>query len=65
MLSPRDWAGFVRELGSRFGPQMVRNHARVDEQSAIGSVWPNMRPIPEVATMAEFAAWASARHAAV
>lgn len=65
MLSARDWAGFVRELGSRFGPQMVRNHARVDEQSAIGSVWPNMRPLPEVGTMAEFVAWASARHAAV
>jgi glycosyltransferase involved in cell wall biosynthesis len=61
MLSPRDWAGFARELGTRFGPTMLRNHARVDEQSEIASVWANMRPIPQIKTIGEFAAWASAR----
>jgi glycosyltransferase involved in cell wall biosynthesis len=61
MLSPRDWFGFLRELGTRFGPAMIRNHARVDERSEIASVWANMRPIPETRTIGEFAAWASAR----
>jgi hypothetical protein len=61
MLSPRDWLGFLRELGSRFGPAMIRNHARVDERSEIASVWANMRPIPEARTIGAFAAWASAR----
>ncbi len=64
MLSARDWLGFLRELGSRFGPTMIRNHARVDERSEIASVWSNMRPLPQTRTIAEFAAWASARDGA-
>lgn len=62
MLSRRDWLGFTRELGARVGPQMIRDHARVDESSAIASVWPNMRAIPGAATMGEFVAWASSPH---
>ena len=42
---------------------MIRNHARVNEESAIASVWANMRPIPGTLTIAEFAAWASAQQA--
>ncbi|MDP2709984.1 MAG: glycosyltransferase family 2 protein [Solirubrobacteraceae bacterium] len=57
MLSARDWIGFVRELGARFGPGMIRNHARVDERSEIASVWANMRPIPDRRTIGAFAAW--------
>ncbi|MDX6721225.1 MAG: hypothetical protein QOJ63_3479 [Solirubrobacteraceae bacterium] len=61
LLSAGDWLGFARELGARFGPTMIRNHARVDERSEIASVWANMRPIPEMRTISEFAAWASSR----
>jgi glycosyltransferase involved in cell wall biosynthesis len=57
MLSPGDYVGFVREFARRAGPQMVRNHARVDEQSAIASVWPNMNPIPDVGSLADFIRW--------
>jgi hypothetical protein len=34
---------------------MLRRHAKVDEESAIASVWPNMRQIPEVSSIQEFA----------
>lgn len=61
MLSAGDWVGFARELARRFGPTMIRNHARVDQRSEIASVWANMRPIPHVTTIGEFAAWVSAR----
>jgi hypothetical protein len=48
--------GFVRELGRRFGPKMVKTHAKVDDQSAIASVWPNMRPIGHIDSLAAFIA---------
>jgi glycosyltransferase involved in cell wall biosynthesis len=63
MLSVRDWTGFVRELARRVGPTMIKTHARVNEDSAIASVWPNMRPIPAIRTISEFADWASDRSA--
>jgi glycosyltransferase involved in cell wall biosynthesis len=59
MLSGGDWLGFARELGARIGPEMVRRHAKVDESSAIASVWPNMRPIPDVRGIEEFGRWVS------
>jgi hypothetical protein len=34
---------------------MVRRHAKVDEDSAIASVWPNMQAAPEVKSPAAFA----------
>ncbi len=64
MLSGGDVAGFLRELGRRFGPDMVRRHARVDDDSAIASVWPNMRPIEGMQTIGEFAQWAAAQRPA-
>jgi len=48
LLSGSDYLGFARELLSRFNLDMLRRHAKVDDDSAIASVWPNMRPAPEV-----------------
>lgn len=57
MLSARDGAGFARELLSRVNLDMVRRHARPDEESSIASVWAGMEPLPsEDMTIAEFAA---------
>lgn len=64
MLSARDIGGFFRELGKRFSPAMVRRHAKVDEHTAIASVWPGMNEIRGVADNAEFAAWAAREHTA-
>lgn len=55
MLSARDWLGFVTEFARRAGPAMLRRHAKVDEESAIASVWPNMHQIPEVSSIQDFA----------
>jgi hypothetical protein len=58
MLSPSDWLGFLRELGRRASPAMLKRHARVNEQSAIASVWPGMRPIADIHSLPEFIRWA-------
>jgi len=63
LLSVRDWAGFAFELTARFNVDMVRRHARVDDSSAIASVWPNMHPAPEHRSIREFAAWAATQGA--
>jgi hypothetical protein len=55
MLSARDVAGFVGELVRRVDLDMIRRHARVDDDSAIASVWPNMRAAPEIGSPAHFA----------
>jgi hypothetical protein len=59
LLSARDWIGFAGELSTRFNLDMVRRHARVDDTSAIASVWPNMHPAPEHRSIREFASWAA------
>jgi glycosyltransferase involved in cell wall biosynthesis len=60
LLSAGDWLGFARELAGRVSIDMVRRHARVDDHSAIGSVWPNMRPAPRFTSIAAFAESAAA-----
>lgn len=60
LLSRGDWLGFAREFGGRVNLKMVRQHARVDDHSAIGSVWPNMRPAPQFKSIAAFAESAAA-----
>jgi glycosyltransferase involved in cell wall biosynthesis len=55
MLRPTDVTGFAKELLSRFSPDMVRRHAKVDDSTAIGSVWPNMQPAPQFASITAFA----------
>lgn len=57
LLSVRDAAGFSRELLSRIDLDMVRRHARPDDDAAIGSVWAGMERLPrDDMTIAEFAA---------
>ena len=55
LLSPRDLAGFARELARRADLDMIKRHARVDDADAIASVWPNMRALPDVHSVTEFA----------
>jgi hypothetical protein len=61
LLSARDWLGFVRELTARVNLDMVRRHARVDDSSAVASVWSDMNPAPEHGSIREFASWAAAQ----
>ncbi len=61
LLSGRDWLGFARELAARVDLDMLKRHARVDDSSAIASVWPNMHPAPEHSSIREFASWAAAQ----
>jgi glycosyltransferase involved in cell wall biosynthesis len=63
LLSAHDWIGFLRELTVRLDLDMLRRHARVDDSSAIASVWANMNPAPEHRTIREFAAWAGTQAA--
>jgi glycosyltransferase involved in cell wall biosynthesis len=55
LLSPGEWFGFAHELARRVDLDMIRRHARVDERSAIASVWPNMQPVPEIQSVVELA----------
>lgn len=63
LLSAHDWIGFARELTARLNLDMLRRHARVDDSSAIASVWSNMNPAPEHRTIREFAGWAATQAA--
>jgi hypothetical protein len=59
LLSARDWIGVIRELTRRMDLAKVRRYGRVDDSSAIASVWPNMNPAPAHRTIREFAKWAA------
>jgi glycosyltransferase involved in cell wall biosynthesis len=61
MLSLSDWVDFSRELTSRFNLDMLRRHARVDDSSAVNSLWVGMRPTTEHTNIGEFAEWAGER----
>ncbi|HWH12728.1 MAG TPA: glycosyltransferase family A protein [Solirubrobacteraceae bacterium] len=60
LLSGSDWLGFAREMAGRINLGMISQHARVDDHSAIGSVWPNMRPAAQFTSIAAFAESAAA-----
>jgi glycosyltransferase involved in cell wall biosynthesis len=61
LLSPGDWSGLMGLFAKRLRPGALRRRVRLGGDAAVATLWPGMRPIPEVGDIVEFAAWIEAR----
>jgi len=61
MLGGDDWVGLSRLLAKRLRPDKVRRRVRMGQESAMSTLWPGMRPLPEVPDLPSFVEWFEAR----
>jgi hypothetical protein len=61
LLRPRDWAGLFRLLAKRLRPRAVKRRVHLGGGAATSTLWPGMRPLPEVKDIVEFRDWVGAQ----
>jgi hypothetical protein len=57
LLRASDWAGLARLIAPRLTPGRLRKWLSIDRDDPASQLWPGMRPLPQIADIAEFAAW--------
>ena len=61
LLKPKDWLGLTKLLARRLRPGAVSRRVHLKGESAVATLWPGMRPVPEVQDITGFARWIDAR----
>lgn len=62
MLRGDDWIGLGRLLAKRLRPGKVLRRTQLGADSAMSTLWPGMRPLPEIDDLVAFAAWVEEQH---
>ena len=57
LLGVGDWAGLAQLFARRLRPGVLRRRMVRDDDSATATLWPGMRPAPEISDIAEFVVW--------
>lgn len=61
LLGRRDWIGLGRLFAQRLRPGALQRRLRLGGESAAATLWPGMRPAPDIADIVEFVAWIEQR----
>jgi len=61
-LTPSDWVGIARLFAKRLRPGVLRRRMTLGGEAATSTLWPGMRPLPQVSNIVDFVTWIEAQH---